>query len=336
MIRAIYRAIKVSDAASPYDTMMLKVYYPAAPTGSEEERMSGVIPADAAQAPFPVVVFMPGVNVEMACYQWLAVRLARTGLVVVTYNWVAEDLPGYVSLTPGVNLAAFAPDTYGQQPTTTALPTILNELTAINEPTQYAIRNTQHASRTPLTGLLDLNTIILGGHSAGGTMALQNGRSDFFPQVAAVFSYGAHTMASTMLGYPPQTILPLPDDCPCLIMGGTNDGVIAASGGRYASTAGSPTTAVERTFREGATGGRGDCYLVLLDGANHFTMAYPLDETTGRPFLDQPTSQPDDQLRDLLANLISQFIETHARHRPEAVAALPQMESELLTLFERK
>jgi dienelactone hydrolase len=330
MIRAIYRAIKVSDAAPPYDAMILKVYYPAAPTGSEEERMSGVIAADAAQAPFPVVVFMPGVNVEMACYQWLALRLAQTGLVVVTYNWVAEDLPGYVSLTPGVNLAAFQPDTYGQQPTTTALPTILNELTAINEPTQHAIRN------TPLTGLLNLKTIILGGHSAGGTIALQNGRSDYFPQVTAVFSYGAHTMASTMLGYPPQTILPLPDDCPCLIMGGTNDGVIAASGGRYANELGSPTAAVERTFHEGVTRRQGDSYLALLDGANHFTMAYPLDETTGRPFLDQPTSQPDDRLRDLLANLIIQFINAHARRQPNAATALQQMESELLTLFERK
>jgi dienelactone hydrolase len=330
MIRAIYRSLKVPETAAPYETLTLKLFYPAAPTGSEEERMSGVIAADAAQTPFPVVIFMPGVNVEMACYQWLAVRLAQTGLVVATYNWVAEDLPGYVSLTPGVNLAAFTPDTYGQQPTTTALPTILNELTAINEPMQYAIRN------TPLTGLLDLNTIILGGHSAGGTMALQNGRSDYFPQVTAVFSYGAHTMASTMLGYAPETILPLPDDCPCLIMGGTNDGVIAASGGRYASETGSPTAAVERTFHEGVTRQQGDSYLALLDGANHFTMAYPLDETTGRPFLDQPTSQPDDRLRDLLANLIIQFINAHGRRQPNAATALQQMENELLTLFEYK
>jgi len=328
MIRAIFRSLKVSDAAPPYDAMMLKVYYPAAPTGSEEERMSGVMPANAAQAPFPVVVFMPGVNVEMACYQWLAVRLAQTGLVVVTYNWVAEDLPGYVSLTPGVNLAAFAPDAYGQQPTTTALPAILNELAAINDPSRF----THHASRiTPLTGLLDLSTIILGGHSAGGTMALQNGRSDYFPQVTAVFSYGAHTMASTMLGYPPETILPLPPDCPCLIMGGTNDGVIAASGGRYASETASPTAAVERTFHEGVTRAQGDSYLALLDGANHFTMAYPLDETTGRPFLDQPTNQPDDQLRDRLANLIIQFIDVHACRRPDS-----RLDGASLALFERK
>ncbi len=332
MIRAIFRSLKVSDATSPYDAMMLKVYYPAAPTGSEEERMSGVIAADAAQAPFPVVVFMPGVNVEMACYQWLAVRLAQTGLVVVTYNWVAEDLPGYVSLTPGVNLAAFTPDTYGQQPTTTALPAILNELTTINNPTQHAIRNTDHATRnTPLTGLLNLNTIILGGHSAGGTMALQNGRSDHFPQVTAVFSYGGHTMASTMLGYPPETILSLPPDCPCLIIGGTNDGVIAASSGRYDSKAGSPTAAVERTFREGVTRQEGDSYLALLDGANHFTIAHPLGETTGRPFLDQPTSQPDDQLRHQLADLIIQFIEAHARHRPDV-----RLDGASLALFERK
>ncbi len=33
-------------------------------------------------------------------------------------------------------------------------------------------------------------------------------------------------------------------------------------------------------------------------------IAYPFDSTTGRPFLDYPASQPEDQLRNLLAEAI--------------------------------
>lgn len=330
MIRAIYRTANagVAVSPSPYNTLMMKLFYPAAPTGSEEEQNSGVIPADASQAPFPVVIFMPGVNVGLEGYQWLAVRLAQAGLVVVTYNWVAEDMPGYVSLTPGVNLAALAPDVYGSQPTSTALAAIRAELLRLNYPS--------HTPKNPLTGLLDLKKIILGGHSAGGTMALQNCNPRWFSGVAAAFSYAAHTMASTMLGYPPETILPLPDACPCLIMGGTEDGVIAASSGRYASERSHPTTAIERTFHEALKGGREDCYLALLKGANHFTMTYPQDETTGRPFLDWPTTQPEAALRDLVADLILQFINAHIRHQPEAHTALAQMQNDLLAAWINK
>lgn len=324
MIRAIYRSALVTGAQPPYDTMMLKVFYPAAPTGSAEDQNSGVIPADAAGAPFPVVILMPGVNVGMEGYQWLAVRLAEAGLVVVTYNWVAEDMPGYISLTPGVNLAALRPDSYGTQATSPAVPAILAELARL------------HGGSSVLAGLLDLNNVILGGHSAGGTMALQNGNPDWFPQVTAVFSYAGHTMASTMLGFAPETILPLSGARPCLIIGGTSDGVIAASSGRYGSPA-SPTRPVERTFHEALPGGRDDCYLVLVEGANHFALVHPLDETTGRPFLDHAATQPEDQLRNLLATLIILFIQAHAHMQPQAHAALSELNNHpLIKLLLRK
>ena len=83
-VRAIFRAVKVNTAVSPYDTMTLKVFYPAAPTVSDAERNTGVVLADAELAPYPVLVFLPGINVGPEAYHWLAVALVETGLVVVT------------------------------------------------------------------------------------------------------------------------------------------------------------------------------------------------------------------------------------------------------------
>ncbi len=318
MIRAIFRATKIPSTPPPYDAVMLKLYYPAAPTDSEAEKMTGVIPADTTQAPFPVVILLPGINVGPEAYHWLAVRLAACGLVVVTYVWVAEEMPGFISLTPGVNLLALKPGHYGSQPTCPALPAILAELARLNG------GNTEAAMfRTPVTGLLDLDTVILGGHSAGGTMALQSVHPDWFPQVQGAFTYGAHTMASMMLGYNSGTVLPIMGKRPILLLGGSLDGVIEASTGRY-GISGTPTLALERTFAEAVSGGREDSFLVILQGANHFSLVHPIDETTGRPFLDHPTTQPDHLIREELATLITHFINGYIRHQQPARLALQQ------------
>jgi dienelactone hydrolase len=309
-IRAFFRATKVATAQPPYDTLTLKIFYPAAPTGSETERMTGVVAADATLAPFPVLIFLPGINVGPEAYQWLALALAAKGLVVVTYSWIAEEMPGYISLTPGVDLTAVTPTTYLTKPTCPAIQPILDELARLQE-------------NSVLAGLLDLNTIILGGHSAGGAMALQNCHPAWFPQVQGAFTYGAHTMASTLLGFAPGTILPLTGQRPLLILGGSADGVIAASGQRY-GMAGSPTSALERTFAEAIGGGREDCFLVILEGANHFSCVHPIDKTAGRPFLDHPTTQPDDQIRAELITLIHFFIDGHIRRNPPSRIALKQ------------
>ena len=318
-VRAFFRAVKVESAHPPYDNITLKVSYPALLSDSVEARNSGRMPADTTHAPFPVVIFMPGINVEPAVYQWLANALATKGLVVVTYSWIAEEMPGYINLTPGVDLTAVTPTTYGTKPTCPALQPVLDELAKIND----AGHKTEDGNSV-LSGLLDLNSIILGGHSAGGTMALQNVNPNWFPQIKAAFSYAGHTMASTMLGYAPGTILPISTNRPLLILGGSNDGVIAASAQRYELADDSPTVALERTFNEGVSGGKQDKYLIILQGANHFSCVHPIDETTGRPFLDQPTTQPDTRIRAELITLISFFIDGHVRSNPQARIALKQ------------
>lgn len=310
-IRAFFRAAKVAGAQPPYDTLHLKVTYPAKMTGNPLEQDMGIVPADAEQSPFPVVVFFSGVNCRSESYQWLATQLAGRGIVVVTFDWVAENLPGMVALTPGVDLRYWQPDTYGKGPTASALPTVLAELEQLQ-------------AQGLLEGLLNLQQVVLGGHSAGGRVAIENANPDFFPQVVAAFAYAAHSAAPVQIGYAPKTILPLPSTVPMLLMGGTQDGVIANSSDRYGMEP-NPTTAVIRTFEEALAGGRQDTYLVLLEGANHFSAVSPFDATTGRPFLDLPAAQPPEAFQPLMAEAIALFIEAHVRDRTSALEALDQL-----------
>lgn len=306
-IRALFQAVKIAEVAAPYDTIHLKVFYPARMSGSGEQSM-GVTPADPQLAPFPVAIFFGGINCGAELYQWLAVKLAQQGLVVVTFDWVAENLPGLVGLTPGVELKNLAPNTYGTAPTASALPALITALEHLN-------------LEGVLAGLLDLQRVVLGGHSAGGRVAIESANPDFFPQVVAAFAYGAHTAAIVQLGYESGTILPVADALPLLLIGGTCDGVIANSSDLYGVTWERATTPIERTF-EAIAGGSGDRYLLLLQGANHFSIAHPVDTTTGTAFLDFPATQPAEQIRDLMAEAIGLFIDAHVRCQPQSVAIL--------------
>ncbi|GAB4443087.1 MAG: dienelactone hydrolase [Cyanobacteria bacterium J069] len=329
-VRALYRAAVVESAAAPYNTLHLKVFYPAQPSGSDLERFQGVVPADGDRAPFKIVILFNGINCGPEQYQWLAQRLAATGKVVVTFGWVAENLPGMIALTPGVDLKMLTPAQYGTGPTASALPTLLEALKQLNE-------------SGVLAGLLALDQVILGGHSAGGRVAIESADPKFFPQVRAAFAYAAHSAAVMQLGYPASTILPLPDRLPLLLMGGTQDGVIANSSSLYGVTWARPTTPIERTFDEAIQGGRHDSYLLLVNGANHFSMVEALDETTGRAFLDLPATQSNAAVRSLLAETIEQFIEAHVNQRLEALERLNQRlieqtndESGAIATFTRK
>jgi len=56
-VRALFRAAKVEDASSPYDTIHLKVFYPAQMSDNDQEQNLGIVPADAQQSPFKIVIF---------------------------------------------------------------------------------------------------------------------------------------------------------------------------------------------------------------------------------------------------------------------------------------
>ena len=203
-VRSIYRAALVENAIAPYNSILLKVFYPATLELTPEALNFGIVPVNKTNAPFPVVIFFSGVNVDAGSYHDLAVEMAEKGLVFITFDWVTNTLPGnHTGLTPGVDLKNMTPENIAKFPTGLAVQSILNELENINKDSL-------------LQGLLDLDKIIFGGHSAGGSIALLNANPDFFPQVIGAFAYGAHTQGATMLGFAPETFIPLSVNTPFL------------------------------------------------------------------------------------------------------------------------
>ncbi|MEH2273915.1 MAG: dienelactone hydrolase [Nostoc sp.] len=308
-VRAFFEAAKVEGVHSPYDTIHLKILYPAQ-IPDQLEKSTGIEPADPEKAPFPVVILFNGFNCDAQQYQWLAVKLAERGLVVVLFNWITESLPGVISLTPGIDLEKMKPTIYRTAPTALALPALLAKLEQLQ-------------NQGILAGMLDLQRIILGGHSAGGMVSIENADPRFFPEVTASFAYGASSTGFTIIGYEPETILPLPDSLPLLLMGGTEDA----------------TTPVSRTFQEAITGGRNDTYLVILEGANHFSIVDEPDSTIVKSSLDLEATQSQENLRLLMSEIISLFIDTYIHHQPEASQLLEQLlntANPLIKSFERK
>lgn len=291
MIRALFDSTLLPEAPAPYHALHVKAYYPAAPSGSESERMTGQIPADGTRAPLPVVIFLNGINIGIESYHWLALELAGAGFLTVLYSHIAETLPGVIGLTPGIDLSKARPETYGSGPTCPAIAPILELLARWNAQEGH-----------PLNHMLDLERVSLGGHSAGGTVALQSAR--FFPQVQAVFAYAGHTMASTLLGFPPATVLPV-SARRILLMRGDRDGVIAASQARY-GTDSAHHDPVSATFQAASAE---EIWQVLIPGANHFSIAHPIDETSGRIFLDEETTRPAAELRAQILGVILAFLQ---------------------------
>ncbi|GGM05831.1 alpha/beta hydrolase family protein [Dactylosporangium sucinum] len=290
-VRSRWHAVRIPGAPEPFDTAVLKVHYPALVTGSDEERLSGNFRADPANAPYPVVLILSGINVGQDAYRWLATDLAARGFAAVTYDWVGPLFAGQVGLTPGVDLALARPDTYGQGPTCPAIAPIVSALAGL------------------LDGALDTTRLALVGHSAGGTVALQSAR--FFRGCRAVATYGAHTMVSTMLGWPAGTIAPALVESPVLLLAGTEDGVIAGSSDRYG--AGSGHDPVSRTFDEALHDRGGEHVLAWLQGGNHFSIADPVDPTSARAFLDRPSTVDGGEARAAIAGILAEFLGTYLR-----------------------
>tara|TARA_R110001583_G_scaffold97861_1_gene242714 strand:+ start:1808 stop:2791 length:984 start_codon:yes stop_codon:yes gene_type:complete len=295
-VRAFYDAAKVGEALAPYDTIHLKIYYPASLDDSMEQINMGVVPARADSAPWPVAIFMPGTNVPVESYAWLAKELAENGIVTVLYSWIKEDMPGFICLSPGIELKNLTPSTFGSAPTASALPALYSAIERIN-------------SGGVLHNRLDLNAIVIGGHSAGGSAALLNNNPAWFPWLKGCFTYAAHAAASTQLGFANDSMLNICADLPYLLMAGSRDGVIAASSFRYGDDKASGSTdRIERTFSESIAREQGDTHFVKILGANHFSFTHPTDSTTGRQFLDWEYEGSDDDIRSCMATLITSFI----------------------------
>lgn len=296
LVRARHGAVAVPGLDAPHDTVHYRIFHPARRSGDDRERLTGVVPPDPTLAPWPVVIFLPGINIGPEGYRWLAIDLASAGYATVTMALVGDTLPGVVGITPGLDLDAVRPDTYLTRPSGIAIGPLLTALAG------------EHA-QGPLAGLLDLNRVVLAGHSGGGSVALQNANPDWFPGVVACATYASHTMASSMLGFEPETVLPVAGNVPTLLLAGELDGVMARSADRYHSA--DPTThdPVARTFDEAVRSGRGDCWYAVATGATHTALIWPPDPTTARGFLDPPPGRDPEHIRADLGTAFRLFLD---------------------------
>lgn len=310
IVRSFFDALSLPGVAAPYQGAHLRIYYPALMSDTPEARNTGELAVDPSHGPLPVVIFMPGMNIDPAGYRWLATRLAEAGMVCICYQIIAEPLPGHLSLTPGLDVGALTPDTYGQQVSSPILAPLAAKLQQLNQ-------------QGRLAGQLALDQVILGGHSAGGMAALMNNRPEWLPGLKACFSYGAHLVPSTMLGWPENTVLPICSDTPSLIMGGDADGCIANSGGRYGEARVDPCQRLSDSF-ERALHNTGKHLLLLLRGANHFTLTDPLDTSTGRHFIDGEGAPDQAALRQLIGDTCVAFVRASLEQDASALAQLTE------------
>lgn len=281
------------------DAALATLYYPGDRERLEEARLTGQVPPLAAGQPWPLVVMMPGINVAPDSYRWLAHWLVPDGLCLVTYAAIGSLGPAGRGITPGIDLDALAPANVGTRPAATALGPLLDRLAGLSE-----------ADGSPAAGLLDLGRVVVGGHSAGGTVALHSSHPGWVPGLRAVFAYGAHTMTATSLGHGEAAVVAVPAEVPVMLLAGTSDGVIAASRDRYRDADDRDQSAhdpVRRTFEEAVGRDENDSWLVELAGAGHFAICDPVDTTSGRSFLEL-APEADPAVRGLLGDLIAAFI----------------------------
>lgn len=291
--RSVHFAFDVPGATAAIATL----HYPADERGLEEARLTGAVAADLSDAPWPLVIIMPGVNVGPDTYRWLANRLVQAGYCAVTYQTIGDLGPAGSGISPGMDMAALAPDVIGTRSSAPAIQPLLRALADLSG---------------PMHGSIDFGRVVVGGHSAGGTMALHNSHPEWVPGLTGVFSFAGHTMIATALGHGEATVVPIPSEVPIMVISSAHDGVIAASRDRYRSDK-VDHDPIQRTFHEAVQRDENDSWFAEIAEGNHFTICDPVDVTSGRSFLESDLRAEDTASRDALAQLIVAFADQTCR-----------------------
>ena len=289
IVRSAHVGFSVPDCEAALGTL----YYPGSEAAVGDARLTGAVAPETGHAPWPLAIILPGINVPPDSYRWLAHRMVELGMCAATYAAIGSLGPAGTGLTPGMDMTALAPDVIGSRPSATAVLPLIDRLRELELVRDH----------------IDFDHVVIGGHSAGGTVALHNSDPSWIPGLAAVFAYGAHTMTSTSLGHEEASVAKIPSRVPVLLLSGSNDEVIAASRDRYRSD-GHAHDPVGRTFSEGISRDNRDSWSVVLRDGNHFTMCDPIDESSGRSFLEPDLRADDEDTRDLLVEVIEAFLDS--------------------------
>lgn len=249
----------------------------------------------------PCVLFLSGLNCPHESYMWLAARLATCGCAVVLSSCAVPLGPATTNLlsTPYDVFALRSLERYRLHPAREGLAAVLSELRWLNEA----------SNDSPLAGRLDLGRLSIGGHSAGGRMALDVAVFDGPFDVRAVFCYGASLVNSGWGAFAPRgSVLACENKRPppVLLLGGAEDGVSAA----LSASGKDATEALRRTVAEALKPGGGSAQFAMIRGANHMVFCDPVDPCCGAATADWPLADGAEggEVRALLGSLIVDFL----------------------------
>jgi dienelactone hydrolase len=289
----VWDALRVPGAPAPYDTVHYRVAFPAARPDPARDPVLGLVPPS--RRGLAVVVLHANFNMDGVGLRWLERSLALAGHAVVTPQWVGPMFDGRPGLATGVDLAT------------------------LRHSYLDALRDSLR--RSLVADFLDVNRVVLGGHSAGGTLALLSAGD-----AHGAFSYGGHTRTQAAQGHGADHYLPLPAGVPLLLMGGTEDGVVRAIAERDGSDAAAHpmVEAFERSVPETS-----QSWLVMVEGADHYAFVAGHDGATGRSYLEASGNRPASAVRTAVQPVIRDFVawsvdaDAAARQRLDQLVAAP-------------
>ena len=303
-LSSLHRSVRCGE-----DTIVLKVVYPKESNDSSNKNSSSSNNNNNNKNKLPVVLFLGGADCPHESYMWLATQLAEAGYCVVLSSCVVS-FGGNLSMllsTPFDLSMLSSLESYKKNPCSAGIREILQELHTLDVTQQ-----------NPLHQRLDLECLVVGGHSSGGRIVLDLVSFDNPFPIKAAFSYGASLVTSNSMGsfaengsvqQCDRTVQP-----PLLLMGGSRDGVSARIS-KFKEN--DPTESLQRTVDESLVLSKGDVDFIVFRGCNHMVFCSPIDPTCGAVDKDFPLSvEPPldgDQARRIMGDAIREFCNLHTQ-----------------------